>query len=615
MPSRIARVGLALLLALLLTPAVLLAGAGQPALAQGTGGESTGGYYYVVQRGDTWSGIAWRTGIPVADLKAANPAAIHPRDWLWVGDRLFIPAHPSNAPEEATAGGYWYQVRAGETWQSISQATGASLQELWAANPTAIRANRWLYVGQWVWIPVAVGGPAPTPSATAIPSTAASQATPTVTAVPLPTATITPTVAVTATAVITATKVAPVPTATLVVTATRPSAAITTTATVTTTKPAAAATPTPTKAAASGTAQPTRPAGCPAAMADYADAIASHLNRSGNTATSLATWLATCGAISKDQGTVTQVPIQSSTSKDVVVVLRDPAGDGATSVAVNPKGMLLVYHAGANGYALALKADGTGTLTLLQAKDLNADGKPDLVWTDTSCGAHTCFDTLFIRSWNGTGYQSWITGEPTMAYPEYSFKDTVAGGSGQEILIYGGVIGSAGAGPQRAWTETYISPEGAPYRLYSQVYDASDCLYHHVLDANQAFSEWSAKGFDPAITAYQAALDNQKLKACGTVSDELAKLRDFMRFRLVVSYVAGGQAGQVGTIKAQIGSTTLLGAANMFLDSYKGSGSIVQACRDTTTYAAANPGAWDFLADWGYANPGFTAQDLCPLGQ
>ncbi len=58
----------------------------------------------------------------------------------------------------------------------------------------------------------------------------------------------------------------------------------------------------------------------------------------------------------------------------------------------------------------------------------------------------------------------------------------------------------------------------------------------------------------------------------------------------------------------------LVGAADAFLNSLNTSRSIVQACRDATRYATANPDAWKFLADWGYANPSFAARDLCPLG-
>jgi hypothetical protein len=390
------------------------------------------------------------------------------------------------------------------------------------------------------------------------------------------------------------------------------------------TKPAAAAVVTATKPAATTVVAATRPVsptappagvkpatvppGCPAGMAAYADAIASRLNQPNAAPTDLIAWLKGCGAIQEKQGSLTAAPITGPTSKDVIVAMRDPATDQ-----VMPRGLLLIYHAGAKGYALARKVEGVGSITLLKAGDVNADGKPDLIWTDTTCGAHTCFSTLFVESWDGKAYQDWIVGEPTIADGEYSFKDTASGGSGDEILVHGGVIASAGAGPQRAWTETYTSLKGGPYELFNQVYDDSKCLYHRVLDANKAFGQWTSAGFEPAIKAYQAAIDDSALEACGSIKDEVTTLREFARFRLIVALVGGGKSPLTASVRAQMTQQALTGAADAFLTSYRGSGSVIQACRDVTTYAVANPASWSFLADWGYANPSFTAQDLCSL--
>lgn len=333
-----------------------------------------------------------------------------------------------------------------------------------------------------------------------------------------------------------------------------------------------------------------------------------YLNRAGVTPATLEAWLRACGAVSRDTEGVTLAPITAPGATGAIVVFHDPAPSLAT-----PKGQLLVYHKGARGYALAHKLDGQGRIDLVEAADINADGKFDLVYSDTSCGAHTCFGTLFVDSWDGTAYRDWITGTPTIAEPEYTVRDAATEGQGSEILVHGGVIGSVGAGPQRPWTETYVSSKGAPYVLFSQVYDPSTCLYHKILDANRAFDSWALDGFDPAIEAYKAAIADQAAQACGTIKDEVATLRDFARFRLLVSDVAAGNATASLPLAAQITNAALKGAANTFLKSYQDNGSVIQACRDTTKYAQQTPASWQFLADWGYANPSFTHGDLCPL--
>ena len=248
-------VSLGLLLALALTSTVALAQSGSP---------PSGGYYYTVQPGDSWLTLSSRTNIPITDLKAANPTALHPYGWLWQGERLFMPARPSlppgqqaATPSSSTAAGYWYQVKKGDTWQTVARDSGVSMLDLWHANPLQLRPNRWLYTGQWLWIPKAAATSAPAatsvaPAATAAPvATATRTLTPTVKASP----TVTPTVALTATQVqplsavtVTPTKavVSPAATPTVAVTATKPVA----TAVVTATRPAVGIVVTATKPAA-----------------------------------------------------------------------------------------------------------------------------------------------------------------------------------------------------------------------------------------------------------------------------------------------------------------------------------------------------------------------------
>ena len=194
------------------------------------------------------------------------------------------------------------------------------------------------------------------------------------------------------------------------------------------------------------------------------------------------------------------------------------------------------------------------------------------MWTDTTCGAQACFSTLAVESWDGNGYQAWIAGDPTMAGAEYAFQEVLPDGSGEEILVHGGVIYSPDAGPQRAWTETYASLNGAPYTLVGQKYDKSACLYHAIQDADALLGSWATGGFDPAIAAYQAALNDPTLTACWTVKDEVPLLKDFARFRLVVSHVAGGQSGKAAAVAAQIEQPALKGAADAFLEELQGIG-------------------------------------------
>jgi len=568
------------------------------------------GYYYTVRTGDTWIIISRRTGVTVAHLKLANPQAIRRNDWVLIGEKLCIPTHPPTpetgaTPTAAQPSGYWYQVRRGDTWNSVARGHGMTVSELWAANPDAVNELQWLYVGQRLWIPArATATPTPAVEATA---TAAAAEAETATAI-----------AATATAAETATAAPPPVEPTPAATATEPPQATPTSviSPLPTPTPVPTVEATPAEPTVAVTAAPTAtgetaapiPDDCPEAIEDYGEAVLDTLNDGDNTPGTLQTWLEACRVVPAGEQGVFIAPVTAEASEDVVVTIVDPAAKP-----LSEKGQLLVYHQGKKGYDLAYMIEGVGRIALLEASDINADKKFDLAYSDTSCGAHTCFATLAVISWDGEEYVDWIADDPTIAGPDYTFKDVTAEGQGREILVHGGVIGSVGAGPQRAWTETYISPKGGEYTLLSRKYDPSTCLYHKILDANTAFDAWAADGFGPAIELYKAALEAGDLKACGTIKDEVATLQDFARFRLIVAAVASGEAGDATGYVTGIRHTGLRAAANAFLTSYTASGSVIQACRDTTKLAEFNTSTWDFLADWGYANPSLTAGELCPL--
>jgi len=363
-------------------------------------------------------------------------------------------------------------------------------------------------------------------------------------------------------------------------------------------------------AAATSTVAPTAqalPDDCPTSLDAYADAVLDQLNDEATTPEDLQTWLVACRAATADEQSVTVASLAQG-QEAAIVVLHDP-----TAEVIAPQGLVLVYHKTAQDYTLSHKYESMGRVELVLASDINGDDNFDLVYSDFSCGAHTCFGTLRVESWDGEAYQDWIEGEPTIAGPEYQLENVTAEGEGDEILVHGGVIDSAGAGPQRAWTEVYISPEGGAYVLLSREYDPSPCLYHRILDANAAFDQWAHEGFDQAIESYEAAIADEEAEACGAIDDEVEKLQDFARFRLLVAHVAAGSAAQGIELAGEITQPDVQAVAEAFLTSYRVSGSVIQACRDTTSFGEAEPSSWEFLADWGYANPSFTAFDLCPV--
>jgi len=110
------------------------------------GPPSPGGYWYQVVPGDSWYSVSRKTGVSVSTLMNANPSLVRWNRWLYVGDWMWIPYPPRPT-------GYWYHVVPGDSWYSVSRKTGVSVWALMNANPSLVRWNRWLYVSDWLWIP------------------------------------------------------------------------------------------------------------------------------------------------------------------------------------------------------------------------------------------------------------------------------------------------------------------------------------------------------------------------------------------------------------------------------------------------------------------------------
>lgn len=118
------------------------------------------GVTYVVQPGDTLTGIAARYGIPVAQLAAAN--GLRWNAWIYVGQRLIIPGAAQTPTLPPVPGGSTHVVQRGDTLSSIALRYGTTVAALMAVN--RLTNPNFIYVGQRLAIPGGVTTPAPVPS-------------------------------------------------------------------------------------------------------------------------------------------------------------------------------------------------------------------------------------------------------------------------------------------------------------------------------------------------------------------------------------------------------------------------------------------------------------------
>lgn len=603
-------------------------------MATGAAVMAQAGYEYTVLEGDNWDTVASRTGVSVDALQAANPeAAERENGWLLVGEKLTIPV-VAVVPQRT------HRVQPGESWNSIAEDYGVSVALLRAANPQSVRQGNILYRGEELVIPT-TGAPAqpaaPTPTVAATKAAtmtveATAEATEEATAEATEEATPTPTAEaeeemaegemMTETVEATSTVTVDAGSDITDTTAMTDSATMTETDSMTSTEEMTSAgeiTATEVMTEEMGTGTGTETSGesamdlpaCPERFADYSG-IMTELSNSvdGEGLDAVVAFLTACQALVDDG--VSMSDLNGDGVDDLVVVYQNPSEDQ-----IFIEGDLVIFNSTPDGYVLGYRARAAGEVRLLTVADMNLDELPDVAWVDTTCGASTCFDTVNVRSWDGTTWADWTDGTITMAYAEINLTDVSEEGQGDEIALEGGIYGSVGAGPQRSRSEVWASVEGGPYTLLEKSYSQTECLYHTVLDANRAFLDAPVNGFEGAVALYTQAVEDEGLIKCWVRNDELAELRSFSLFRLAL---IAGYSDDSETAAAQIGALTTGYPGSIYdevgqlwLESYEASGDAAAACEAVTAFAEEDSAAWEMLADYGYTNPSFEAVDVCPV--
>ncbi len=199
----------------------------------------------------------------------------------------------------------------------------------------------------------------------------------------------------------------------------------------------------------------------------------------------------------------------------------------------------------------------------------------------------------------------------TSAYPDSIALEDRDGDGTLEIVVHGNVIGSVGAGPQRASTHVYRLIEGR-YRLAEVEYDASDLIYFRVVDGGIALAQGL---INEAIAIYTEVIQNPALQPSGvfaTDEEERQALRSFARFRLIVAYAIQEEPStgrELALIRAEKGP--FLPAAEAFWTGYAETRSLEAGCAAVAEVALVRPEMLDILNLYGYANPYFAPEDLC----
>jgi len=257
-----------------------------------------------------------------------------------------------------------------------------------------------------------------------------------------------------------------------------------------------------------------------------------------------------------------------------------------------------------------------GPPAIHEARDLTADGLPEVIVAYPLCGAHTCFAQFAVYQWDGVDMVDRFQGaSDDMPFPELVIEaDDPSSPAAIEITATG--IGSVGAGPYRTWSRIWTwDGDARAFVPGEPVIEAPRFRIHAIHDADDAYLRGD---LEAAVELYQRAIDDDALLDWPTAGARRQELAAYAAFRRVLSFLAGGDApnAQAEVDKMAPGAGASAEAytelARRLLAGYADS-ELSEACAAVASFARESPDAVLAPLDFGYANRMYTADDLCPL--
>jgi len=258
--------------------------------------------------------------------------------------------------------------------------------------------------------------------------------------------------------------------------------------------------------------------------------------------------------------------------------------------------------------------------------DMTGDGLPELVLKDTDCGAHTCYGYFTVIGLTREGFRNLVDSrDPHFEAIILSYPDVrlVPEGDRSVLMIHGDIIGSAGAGRMRAYTEVWAwqGEEGVDgaVRWRETVLDPTE-YRHHLL--YEAMDLMDAADLAKAEALLVRVLEDPNLIVepfDSTVEETQAAIAQFAGFRLVLVHLLRGDrvaAGQrAAWLNAAYPGAPLSISARHAVDGWQGQTGMRLLCERLQNELADYPQPTGPLQYMGYGNPSITTAQLCTWGE
>lgn len=307
----------------------------------------------------------------------------------------------------------------------------------------------------------------------------------------------------------------------------------------------------------------------------------------------------------------------------------DLTGDGFREVVVTvydpdtqPQGAMLIYNCVDGAYVLShvvVSDEASFAPVLLYIQDLNHDGIREALYSSTNCGVHTCFQDIHILSWENEEYTEKLTGS-TLGYPYPKAKLSDYDYDGiYSLEVTGTAFGSVGAGPQRDMINIWdYDPAADQWVLTSQTQAASPFRIHLVHDADAAMGRGE---YLIASLLYEQVISDDSLMEWAKEEVEKNNLAAYAYFKRIVAavYMDDRPAAEslyaemegLYTRSSQYGYVEMAEAFLMDSETLGAEGGCTAARQYATLHKTQ---VLDPLSSgvYGYTNPDYTPEDICP---
>lgn len=252
------------------------------------------------------------------------------------------------------------------------------------------------------------------------------------------------------------------------------------------------------------------------------------------------------------------------------------------------------------------------------AEDFDGDGSVDLLVTWQQCGAHTCFVHTALMMWRAGEMQNRLEGtSDDLASPEIQLVEPrQAGAIAIQITAQG--VASAGAGPPRRVRRTWRwNPSDSTYKPEPDTLLPSNFRIHVLHDADAAAR---AGDFESALAGYLRVIVDDELEEWGALQQSRESLTAFAAFRrlhtLLILDDREGAAAALDTLRLDVPEgapgSEYLELAEIFWGAFQSVGDVDEACSTALEQVTANPSRYLDPLYYGYANPVYETEDLCP---